>query len=127
MKLSCLITRLEHSANPMDLFSMYTTDWTPYIKYHHGRTPYPIVLFTSPYKQLVLYGWHPHQSFSINTTSTVYSKVLAGHCSTSILYPTHQHILYKTLWPRQMTTIPKFSKAQFETKEMSATLHLILT
>ena len=127
MKLACLITRLEHSLNPMDLFSMYITDWTPYIKYNNGRTPCQVVLFNSPHKQLVLYGWRPHQSFSINTTSTVYSKVLSGHCSTSILYPTYQHILYKTLLPHQMTTIPPFSKAQFETNTQSATLHLILT
>jgi len=129
MKLSCLITRLEHHVSPMELFSMYHgTDWMPYVKYQSGSFPYSLPLLTRPSIELVLYGWNPGQSLTLSTTTaaTVYAKILTGHCATSILYPNHTHLVHKTLWPRRMTTIPPFSTYTFETAERTASLHLIL-
>lgn len=128
MKLSYLISRLEHTVCPMELFSMYQgTDWKQHVRYNTGSTPAHVILHQSNAMKLVLYGWHPNQVLSHqNHYSTMYTKLMAGTCTTSMLYPNHHNAFHRTLYPPMMVRIPPFSKYTFTATSQEPTASLML-
>ena len=128
MKLSYLISRLEHTVFPMELFSMYQgTDWKQYVRYSTGSMPAHVTLHQSNAMKLVLYGWNPNQVLSNqNHYSTMYTKMMAGTCTTSIVYPNHERAVHRTLYPPMMVRIPPFSKYTFTSTSQEPTASLML-